>query len=165
MLLEQIKSVEVERDVLLAEEKTVQPTAQDVACGQREGRLQRCRVGGDPLIDREQGVSKAVNPRLCIQPRSVLAHWFRNGEGAKLAVSRNRQSSRSPAKLLVALWKYVNAGVVVIEGIVMKAARLQLPRVELFPILRTSSVLKDPGGPTELDHGLKSRREEWTRLS
>jgi transposase len=85
------------------------------------------------LIDREQGVSKAGNARLRTtllqlawlwlrhQPQSALSRWFhervkRNGGRMKkttiVALAR---------KLLVALWKYVAAGVVV-EGAVMKAA-------------------------------------------
>src|SRR6202022_3711873 len=89
-------------------------------------------------VDREQGVSKAGNPRLRStliqlawlwlrhQPQSVLALWFeervrRNGGRLKkttiVALAR---------KLLVALWKYVTAGVV-IEGAVMKAARRKTP--------------------------------------
>jgi transposase len=84
-------------------------------------------------VDHEQGVSKAGNPRLRTtliqlawlwlrhQPQSALALWFkervmRNGGRHKkttiVALAR---------KLLVALWKYVTAGVV-IEGAVMKAA-------------------------------------------
>jgi transposase len=84
-------------------------------------------------VDHEQGVSKAGNPRLRTtliqlawlwlrhQPQSALALWFeervrRNGGRLKkttiVALAR---------KLLVALWKYVTAGVV-IEGAVMKAA-------------------------------------------
>jgi len=84
-------------------------------------------------VDHEQGVSKAGNPRLRTtliqlawlwlrhQPKSALALWFnervcRNGGRMKkvmiVALAR---------KLLVALWKYVTAGVV-IEGAVMKAA-------------------------------------------
>jgi transposase len=84
-------------------------------------------------VDREQGVSKTGNPRLRTtliqlawlwlrhQPQSALALWFeervrRNGGRLKktaiVALAR---------KLLVALWKYVTAGVV-IEGAVMKAA-------------------------------------------
>jgi transposase len=84
-------------------------------------------------VDREQGVSKSGNPRLRTtliqfawlwlrhQPQSTLALWFeervrRNGGRLKkmtiVALAR---------KLLVALWKYVTAGVV-IEGAVMKAA-------------------------------------------
>jgi transposase len=82
-------------------------------------------------VDREQGVSKTGNPRLRTtliqlawlwlrhQPHSALALWFeervrRNGGRLKkttiVALAR---------KLLVALWKYVTAGVV-IEGAVMK---------------------------------------------
>lgn len=84
-------------------------------------------------VDREQGVSKAGNSRLRTaliqlawlwirhQPHSALTLWFeervkRNGGRLKkttiVALAR---------KLLVALWKYVTAGVV-IEGAVLKAA-------------------------------------------
>lgn len=83
-------------------------------------------------IDYDQGVSKAGNPRLRTtliqlawlwlrhQPHSALSLWFedrvKNGDRLKkttiVALAR---------KLLVALWKYVNAGVV-IEGAVIKAA-------------------------------------------
>jgi len=84
-------------------------------------------------VDREQGVSKAGNPRLRAtlielawlwlrhQPQSALALWFkervkRNGGRMKktiiVALAR---------KLLVALWKYVTAGVL-IEGAVMRVA-------------------------------------------
>lgn len=84
------------------------------------------RSGG---IEREQGVSKAGNPRLRTtmiqlawlwvrhQPHSALTQWFtvhsqRGRKRAIVALAR---------KLLVALWKYVTAGVV-IEGAVMKPA-------------------------------------------
>lgn len=77
---------------------------------------------------REQGLSKAGNPRLRTlmvqlawlwlrhQPQSELAKWFkargeRGRKGSIVALAR---------KLLVALWKYVTHGVV-IEGAVMKA--------------------------------------------
>jgi transposase len=83
-------------------------------------------------IDREQGVSKAGNKRLRAtsvelawlwlrhQPDTALTLWFkervRNGGGLKkttiVALAR---------KLLVALWKYVTAGVV-IDGAIMKKA-------------------------------------------
>jgi transposase len=82
-------------------------------------------------IRHEQGVSKAGNPRLRKtmvqlawlwvrhQPQSALARWFeertRNGGGRKTAIVALAR------KLLVALWKYVSAGVV-IEGAVMKGA-------------------------------------------
>jgi transposase len=82
-------------------------------------------------VDREQGVSKAGNPRLRTtliqlswlwlrhQPSSALAQWFNE------RVERNGGRMRKSAivalarKLLVALWKYVTAGVV-IEGAIMK---------------------------------------------
>lgn len=82
-------------------------------------------------IAHEQGVSKAGNPRvrtkmvqlawlwLRHQPQSALARWFH--EQGK----RERKNWRKSAivalarKLLVALWKYVSAGVV-IEGAVLK---------------------------------------------
>jgi transposase len=82
-------------------------------------------------IVQEQGVSKAGNPRLRKtmvqlawlwlrhQPQSALARWFnertRKGGGRKTAIVALAR------KLLVALWKYVSAGVV-IEGAVMKGA-------------------------------------------
>ncbi|HEY4738104.1 MAG TPA: IS110 family transposase [Xanthobacteraceae bacterium] len=84
-------------------------------------------------VDREQGVSKAGNPRLRTmliqlawlwlrhQPQSALALWF------KERVTRNGGRFKKTTivalarKLLVALWKYVAAGVV-IEGAVMKCA-------------------------------------------
>jgi transposase len=84
-------------------------------------------------IDREQGVSKAGNPRLRTtmiqlawlwlryQPESALTRWFHertsqsSGRGRKIAIVALAR------KLLVALWKYVTAGIV-IEGAVMTAA-------------------------------------------
>lgn len=83
-------------------------------------------------VDREQGVSKAGNSRLRTalvqlawlwlrhQPQSALTLWF------KERVSRNGGRFKKTTivalarKLLVALWKYVTAGVV-IEGAAMKA--------------------------------------------
>src|SRR5258708_34862731 len=84
-------------------------------------------------VAREQGASKAGNPRLRTtliqlawlwlrnQPRSALSVWFHE------RVSRNGGRLRKTTivalarKLLVALWKYVTAGVV-IEGVTMKVA-------------------------------------------
>ena len=80
-------------------------------------------------IRHEQGVSKAGNPRLRTkmiqlawlwirhQPQSELTRWFkaRSQQGRKSAIVALAR------KLLVALWKYVTAGVV-IEGAVMKRA-------------------------------------------
>jgi transposase len=84
------------------------------------------RSGG---VEREQGVSKAGNPRLRTtmiqfawlwirhQPQSALTRWFkqRSQQGRKRAIVALAR------KLLVALWKYVTQGVV-IEGAVMKPA-------------------------------------------
>jgi transposase len=84
-------------------------------------------------IDREQGVSKAGSPRLRKtliemswlwlnnQPQSALTLWFHK------RVQLNGGRLRKPTivalarKLLVALWKYVTAGVV-LEGAVFSAA-------------------------------------------
>jgi transposase len=84
-------------------------------------------------IDREQGVSKAGNPRLRAtliqlswlwlrhQPQSALALWFEE------RVRLNGGKLRKPTivalarKLLVALWNYVSAGVA-IEGAIFSAA-------------------------------------------
>ena len=84
-------------------------------------------------VDREQGVSKAGNHRLRTtlvqlawlwlrhQPQSALALWFKervNRDGGRRKKTTIVALAR---KLLVALWKYVTAGVV-IEGAVMKTA-------------------------------------------
>ena len=84
-------------------------------------------------VDHDQGVSKAGNPRLRTtmvelawmwlrhQPRSALSLWFEDRvrqNGGRLKKATIVALAR---KLLVALWKYVNAGVV-IEGAIMKAA-------------------------------------------
>ncbi|MDE2375682.1 IS110 family transposase [Bradyrhizobium sp.] len=82
------------------------------------------RSGG---IAREQGVSKAGNPRLRTtmiqlawlwirhQPQSALTRWFKEHSPR----GRKRAIVALARKLLVALWKYVTAGVV-IEGAAMK---------------------------------------------
>jgi transposase len=85
-------------------------------------------------IGQEQGVSKPGNGRLRTtmvelswlwiryQPASALARWFQE------RVQHNGGRLKKPTivalarKLLIALWKYATAGVV-IEGAVMKAAR------------------------------------------
>src|SRR4249919_3839211 len=155
LLLDQIKAVEAERDVLLAAQQAPAPAAmlldikgigpEFAAILWSEGlfrhfdnRRQVASYAGlaptpwqSGSVDREQGVSKTGNPRLRTtliqlawlwlrhQPQSALTLWFeervrRNGGRLKkttiVALAR---------KLLVALWKYVTAGVV-IEGAVMK---------------------------------------------
>jgi transposase len=84
-------------------------------------------------IDHEQGVSKAGNPRLRTtmielawlwlhnQPSSVLSLWFH--ERVRRLGGRMRKTSivALARKLLIALWRYTTAGVV-IEGAAMKPA-------------------------------------------
>lgn len=84
-------------------------------------------------IDHDQGVSKAGNPRLRTTLIQLAWLWLRNQPDSELSVwfktrvAERGPKSKKPAivalarKLLVALWKYVNAGVV-IEGAILKAA-------------------------------------------
>lgn len=83
------------------------------------------------LINREQGVSKAGNPRLRTvmvqlswfwllhQPASALAQWFQTRVKAEGGRRRKTAIIALARKLLIALWKFVHDGVV-IEGAVMK---------------------------------------------
>lgn len=83
-------------------------------------------------INREQGVSKAGNPRLrtamiqCAwlwlrhQPDSELARWFQERVRAR-PKARKTTIVALARKLLVALWKYVTQGIV-ITGTVTKSA-------------------------------------------
>ncbi len=78
-------------------------------------------------VDREQGVSKAGNPRLRTtliqlawlwlrnQPQSALALWFKDRVSHNGGCLKKTTIVALARKLLVALWKYVTAGVV-IEG-------------------------------------------------
>jgi len=84
-------------------------------------------------VDHEQGVSKAGNPRLRTtliqlawlwlrhQPQSALALWFKERVARNGGRHKKTTIVALARKLLVALWKYVTAGVV-IEGAVMKTA-------------------------------------------
>lgn len=157
LLFEQIKSVEAERDALLAADVADTPVAllldlkgigtESAAILYTEGLFRKfdnrrqvaAYAGLAPTpwrsgsIDREQGVSKAGNPRLRTtmielawlwlryQPESALSRWFR--ERAECNAGRVRKTTivALARKLLVALWKYATAGVV-IEGAVMKTA-------------------------------------------
>ena len=158
LLLEQVKAVEAERDALLAAEPTakiapgrlldIKGIGPELAAVLEtealfrhfDNRRQVAAYAGlaptpwqSGSIDREQGVSKAGNPRLRTmliqaawlwlrhQPDSALSRWFQE------RVKRNGGRMRKPMivalarKLLVALWKYATAGVV-IEGAVIKTA-------------------------------------------
>jgi transposase len=159
LLLDQIKAVEAEQDALLAaaRQNAAEPAADPVTMllalkgiganfaavlwseafyRQFTNRRQLAAYAGlaptpwrSGSIEREQGVSKAGNPRLRTtmiqlawlwlrhQDQSALARWFKahNHRGRKSAIVALAR------KLLVALWKYVCAGVV-IEGAKMKSA-------------------------------------------
>ena len=83
-------------------------------------------------VDREQGVSKSGNPRLRTtliqlawlwlrhQLQSALTLWFEERVRRNGGRMRKTMIGALARKLLIALWKYVTAGVV-IEGAVMKA--------------------------------------------
>lgn len=156
LLIQQIKAVEEERDVMLAAADAPTPALllnlkgigpEFAAVLWSEGlsrnfdnRRQVAAYAGlaptpwqSGQIDYEQGVSKSGNPRLRStlvqvawlwvrhQPNSALSQWF------KARVMRNGGRYKKTAivalarKLLVALWKYVNAGVV-IEGAALTKA-------------------------------------------
>ena len=157
LLLTQIKTVEAERDALIAEDEAAAPAQMLIKLKgvgpefgavlwseclfQRfDNRRQVAAFAGlaptpwqSGQIDREQGVSKAGSPRLRKtliemswlwlnnQPQSALTLWFHK------RVQLNGGRLRKPTivalarKLLVALWKYVTAGVV-LEGAVFSAA-------------------------------------------
>jgi transposase len=82
-------------------------------------------------IDREQGISKAGNPRLRHimvelawlwvrhQPDSALTRRFRERVGAETGRVRRIAIVAVARKLLIALWRYVNLGEVP-EGAVLK---------------------------------------------
>lgn len=157
LIIQQIKAVETERDALRSDEdatsplttlstiKGIGPEFANVLVSEGmfrhfANRRQVAAYAGlapspwqSGSIDREQGVSKAGNPRLRTtmiqvawlwlrhQPESALTHWFRErinragGTGKKVAIIALAR------KLLVALWKYATSGVL-IEGAIMARA-------------------------------------------
>jgi transposase len=159
LLLLQIKDVEAERDTLLAARDDNAPAPASMLMSLKgigpefagilwleglfrsfDNRRQVAAYAGlaptpwrSGSVDREQGVSKAGNPRLRTtmiqvawlwlqhQPQSALSVWFR--QRVKLNGTRVRKTTivALARKLLVALWKYVTAGVL-IDGATMTAA-------------------------------------------
>ena len=157
LILTQIKAVEAERDALIVQETPETPKEAAALLGIRgigpefatilyteglfrhfDNRRQIASYAGlapsprqSGNVNREQGVSKAGNPRLRAtmvelawlwlrhQPTSTLSCWF------KKRIAQNGGRLKKPMivalarKLLVALWKYVSSGVV-IEGAIMK---------------------------------------------
>ena len=127
-------------------------------------------------VDREQGVSKAGNPRLRTTLIQLAWLWLRKSAaiGAGSVVQEGagqpqwRPSQRETTivalarKLLVALWKYVTAGVVIEECHCEERLKGDRKKIEV--------IYRDPiesrrirGGRTEPVRGLKSRYQEWSR--
>ena len=160
LLLEQLKAVEVERDMQLAAARSAATPAAAATLLHVKGigpefaavlwseglfrhfdnRRQVASYAGlaptpwqSGAVDREQGVSKAGNPRLRTtmiqlawlwlghQPHSAVTRWFRERVERNGGRVRKTMIVALARKLLVALWKYVSAGIV-IEGAVMKGA-------------------------------------------
>lgn len=157
LLLEQIKAVETERKTLFAVQQSAAPAPAAMLLDIKgvgpefaavlwseglfrhfDNRRQVAAYAGlaptpwqSGKVDREQGVSKAGNPRLRTtliqlawlwlrhQPQSALAMWFKERVGRNGGRFKKTTIVALARKLLVALWKYVTAGVV-IEGAVMK---------------------------------------------
>src|SRR5215207_2543478 len=159
LLIEQVKAVEAERDALLARAqpspgvpatlllalKGVGPEAAVTLWSEGlfrtfSNRKQVAAYAGlaptpwqSGLVHRDQGVSKAGNPRLRTimiqiawlwlrhQPQSALTVWLRERikrKGGRLGKTMIVALAR---KLLIALWKYATAGVLM-EGAVLKPA-------------------------------------------
>jgi transposase len=161
LVIEQVKAVEAERDALLAHAqaspgvpapatqllalKGIGPEAAATLWSEGlfrtfSNRKQVAAYAGlaptpwqSGSVHREQGVSKAGNPRLRTtmiqiawlwlrhQPQSALAVWYRERikrKGGRLGKTMIVALAR---KLLVALWKYATAGVL-IEGAILKQA-------------------------------------------
>jgi len=161
LVMEQIKVVEAERDALIAEQSAdkTKPLPVTILLGIKgvgaefanilwseglfrsfDNRRQVAAYAGlaptpwqSGSIDREQGVSKAGNPRLRTtliqlawlwlrhQPDSALAQWFRGRVEHNGGRMKKTTIVALARKLLVALWKYVSSGVI-IDGAVIKAA-------------------------------------------
>lgn len=159
LLIQHIKAVEADRDALASPEKDDAQTPSQIELLMRlrgvgpefanvlyteglfrhfDNRRQVAAYSGlaptpwqSGSIDREQGVSKAGNPRLRStmielawlwtrhQPDSTLSKWFH--ERVKIDSRRKATIVALARKLLIALWKYVTAGVI-IEGALIKTA-------------------------------------------
>ena len=152
-----MKATEAERDALLCVEKDLTPAPAKLLLGIKgigpefaailcheglfrhfDNRRQVAAYAGlaptpwqSGQIDREQGVSKAGNPRLRTtmiqlawlwlrhQPQSALTVWFQERVSRKGGRLKKAAIVALARKLLVALWKYATSGII-IEGAVMK---------------------------------------------
>src|SRR6195952_4827636 len=159
LLIEQVKAVEAERDALLARAQAspgVPAPAAMLLALRGVGPEAAARLWSEGLfrtftnrkqvaayaglaptpwqsgsVHRDQGVSKAGNPRLRTimiqlawlrhQPQSALAVWFHERIKRKGGRFGKTMIVALARKLLVALWKYATAGVLM-EGAVLKHA-------------------------------------------
>jgi transposase len=158
LLLEQIKAVEAERDMLLTQQTKVSapppmllgvrglgPEFASVLWSEGlsrhfDNRRQVAAYAGlaptpwqSGSVNREQGISRSGNARLRTtmiqlawlwlrhQPRSALTLWFKDRIDRNGGRRRKTTIVALARKLLVALWKYVSAGVV-IEGATIRPA-------------------------------------------
>ncbi|MBW9091997.1 IS110 family transposase [Rhizobium wenxiniae] len=157
LILKQIKAVEAERDALVVQETPATPKEATALLGIRgigpefatilyteglfrhfDNRRQIASYAGlapspwqSGNVNRDQGVSKAGNPRLRATMVELAWLWLRHQPGSALScwfkerIAQNGGRLKKPMivalarKLLVALWKYVGSGVV-IEGAIMK---------------------------------------------
>ena len=157
LILKQIKAVEAERDALVVQETPATPKEATALLGIRgigpefatilyteglfrhfDNRRQIASYAGlapspwqSGNVNRDQGVSKAGNPRLRATMVELAWLWLRHQPGSALScwfkerIAQNGGRLKKPMivalarKLLVALWKYVSSGVV-IEGAIMK---------------------------------------------
>lgn len=151
LVIEQIKAIEAERDMLLAAKRKqanstiamlenvrgIGPEFASLLWAEGfyrhfDNRRQVAAYAGlvptpwqSGSVDRDQGVSKAGNPRLRTtmiqmawlwirhQPESALTAWFRQRAASGGGAQRKKIVVALARKLLVALWKYVTAGVVI----------------------------------------------------
>src|SRR3954449_10087166 len=159
LLIEQVKAVEAEREALLAQASPGVPAPAALLLALRgvgpeaaaklwsEGlfrtftnRKQVAACAGlaptpwhSGSVHRDQGVSKAGNPRLRTimiqlawlwlrhQPQSALAVWFHERIKRKGGRFGKTMIVALARKLLIALWKYATAGVLM-EGAVLRHA-------------------------------------------
>jgi len=130
-LLARLGGIGVELATVLVREALYRPFANRREVAAYAGLTPSPFASGDR--HREQGISKAGNPLLRkamlelawlwlrYQPDSALARWFTDRVGAARGRIRKITAVALARKLLVALWRYVTAGLLP-EGARVKAA-------------------------------------------
>jgi transposase len=143
LVIDQIKVIEDERDALTAAQAIEKTESSPVTMLLQLRSINRRQVAAyaglaptpwqSGSIRREQGVSKAGNPRLRTtlvqlswlwlqhQPKSSLSQWYRTRVERNGGRMKKTTIVALARKLLVALWRYTTSGVV-IEGAVIREA-------------------------------------------